>query len=224
MAKYNNRYNNQNNRGKMTKNTYHNNDYQDRMKPWYKRINKGPIFAILLALALFGGTYYFTNGFYSEHLLSWQMKKAWFCPYDYKVYEENDNALITKDNLELKKNGKSLVVTLNAENISVEDRIYVTYTVLYYSGEDCVYQTKSISAVYDALGGGNSKIEMFRISDIDENGPYYSKTETGVLDTSKELKVDSIRVAVMYNNSGKSITILQQKAFSEAIMISYVDV
>ena len=224
MAKYYKNYK-KNNYGKKFKKNYNNQNYSS-MKPWFKRINWTPLIALLLAITSFAGLYVVTNGFYAEHLMVWDTEKAWYCASDFTVYTDNDNALITKDAYLVKKDNKNLSITINCDTVPVVDRSSVRYSVIYYSGEDIVYQSSVITPEYDMLTNESSEKVLFSFSDIELNGPYYAKilSDEGLLvdDISKERAVDSVRVAVLYLGEDRVISFNQQRLFTEAIKVEYV--
>lgn len=225
-----NGYNKNYNRGGQNYNNYspnYNTSNSERMKPWWKKINWTPLIALILFLACLGGLFVCTNGFYADHLMVWNTTKAWFCPTDHLIYTDNENALVTKDTYVLQKdNGDQLKITINAEKVPIADRKYVSYTVLYYSQDDCVYQSSEVKPDYDALASDDSELVLFTYSDVDNNGPYYAKITDDegnyITDTSRERKVDSVRVAVMYLGEDRTISLKQQVLFTEAIQIEYV--
>lgn len=231
--KFNNKgYNkNYNQGGKNYSKSYSANNYNsnvDRMTPFWKKVNWTPLIAVVLALLCFGGLFFFTNGFYADHLMFWDTKEAWFCPLDNNVYVNNENALVTADSYTLMKSGKKLKIDINAEKIPVEDRNYVRYSVLYYSAGDCVYQSAVLKPDYDTLTGESAVLNLFEYNDVLVNGPYYAKEQnsTGewIENTSIEKTVESVRVSVLYLKVGENISFKQKVLFTEAIMVDYVEV
>ena len=191
---------------------YNNNQYEYSNNK--KRINKGTIWVIVIALAVFVGIYFLTGGFYATNLKSWQMDTAWFCPVDGEIYTGNKNALVSRDYIDVKNKGKTLVISLNADEIDVEDRAYVRYNVIYYNNDEVVGCSEAYKPTYDKLSGEDSYFVVWE---------YSKATDITTGKDMKTLEVDAVKIAILYDNNGAAISLLQRSDFSEAVCFDYVE-
>ena len=194
----------------------------DRYKPSYKRIAWFWVSVIALVALFFGFIYFYTGAFYAENLQSWQMQTAWFCPYDYKIYEGNKNALISREYIDVKDGDKTLVISLDAEKVKTDEAPYVYYSVVYYSGDKCVGQSEIYKLEYDKLAGEESKFIVWKYSDIADQD-FYPKGDVGQDFMEKSYKVDSVKISIFYDCDGESISLFQRDRFSNAVYFEYVE-
>lgn len=180
-----------------------------------KKINKATIWIIVISLLVFVGIYFLTGGFYAKGLKSWQMDTAWFCPVDKQIYTGNKNALITRDFIDVKKNGETLVIALDAEKIDIEDRLKVSYNVVYYKDGKVVGCSEAYKPIYDKYSGEDSYFVVWE---------YENAVDVLEGKDVKALGVDSVKIAVLYDNNGEAISLLQRSDFSEAVRFEYGEI
>jgi hypothetical protein len=212
----NNRYNDY----KSYKNSYPNNAYK---KPKSKagKIAWFWIAVILMTTTLLGLIYFSTGAFHADNLQSWQVKSAYFNPWNYKVYSDNENCLISTEYYSVRDAGKTLQVSLDAGEVDVNERKSVSYTIVYYSGDVCVGYKDVGTLDRDIEGGQVDVMTVWSFNEVKDK-KFYAKDENGADITDKSYVVDSIRIAVRYIGMSGKISLAQRSDFTSAVYILYV--
>lgn len=192
------------------------NNYDSGSKSRTKKIVSYVISVIVIAIVMVLGAYVLTGGFYSNNLEVWDMQSGWYCPADGNVYEaENHNALISREFYKTEKNGKKLKVYLDPNVIDEDERNNVTFTVIYYSGTDPIYQCAPVLPKYDSMLDDNPTQILFDYAELEGK-------EIDIPGNSEGKKIDCVRLAVMYTAPGGEINIFKQMNFTKALIMEYV--
>ena len=179
------------------------------------------IVVILMSTTLLGLIYFSTGAFHADNLQSWQVTSAYFNPWNYRLYSDNENCLISRDFYSVRSGSKTLQISLDASEVDVNERKSVSYTIVYYSGETCVGFKELGDLDRDIEGGQPDVVTVWSYDDV-QDVDFYPKDENGNDILDEAYKVDSIRIAVRYSGSNDKISLGQRSDFTSAVYMLYV--